>query len=115
MLFNLFLSFPIALLLIRFLMDIQSLVVDSDIGGAIIGRSEIDVIADYCNKFQQQKCSSFQRDITVYAHLQQFFGTEDGDVDIGIIQSYMDFQKKNIQTRPFNNVPNRKSAIKLRK
>ena len=48
MLFNLFLSFPIALLLIRFLMDVQSLVVDSDIGGAIIGRSEIDVIADYC-------------------------------------------------------------------
>jgi hypothetical protein len=94
MLFNLFLSFPIALLLIRFLMDIQSLVVDSDIGGAIIGRSEIDVIADYCNKFQQQKYSSFQRDITVYAHLQQFFVTEDGDVDIGIIQSYMDFQKK---------------------
>jgi hypothetical protein len=114
MLFNLFLSFPIALLLIRFLMDIQSLVVDSDIGGAIIGRSEIDVIADYCNKFQQQKYSSFQRDITVYAHLQQFFVTEDGDVDIGIIQSY-GLPKKNIQTRPFNNVPNRKSAINLRK
>ena len=59
MLFNLFLSFPIALLLIRFLMDIQSLVVDSDIGGAIIGRSEIDVIADYCNKFQQQNTAAF--------------------------------------------------------
>ena len=95
-------------------MDIQSLVVDSDISGAIIGRSEIDVIADYFNKFQQQKYSSFQRDITVYAHLQQFFVTEDGDVDIGIIQSY-GLPKKNIQTRPFNNVPNRKSAIKLRK
>ena len=112
MLFDLFSSFAIALILTHFLMDTQSLVVDSDIGVAINRRSEIDVITDYCNKSQQQKCSSFQRDLKVYAHLQQFFVTEDGDVDIGIIQSYMDFQKKNIQTRPFNNVPNRKSAIK---
>ena len=95
MLFNLYSSFAIALILTHFFMNTQSLVGDSDIGGAINGRSEIDVIADYCNKFQQQKCSSFQRDIKVYAHLQEIFVT-DGDVDIGMINAYMDFQKKNI-------------------
>ena len=95
MLFNLFSSFAIALILTQFFMDTQSLVVDSDIGGSINGRSEIDAIADYCNKFQQQKCSSFQTDLKVYAHLQEIFVT-DGDVDIRIINAYMDLQKKNI-------------------
>ena len=95
MLFNLFSSFSIALILTHFLMDTQSLVVDSDIGGAINGRSEIDVIADYCNKSQQQKCSSFQRDLINYAHLQGIVVT-DGDVDIGMVNAYMDFQNNNI-------------------
>ena len=95
MLLNLFSSFATALILTHFLMDTQSLVVDSDIVGAINGRSEIDVIADYCNKSQQQKCSSFQRDLKVYAHLQEIFVT-DGDVDIGMINAYMDVQKNNI-------------------
>jgi len=38
MLLNLFSSFAIALILTHCLMDTQSLVVDSDIGGAINGR-----------------------------------------------------------------------------
>ena len=76
-------------------MDTQSFVVDFDIGGAINGRSEIDVITNYCNKSQQQKYSSFQRDLKVNAHLQEIFVT-DGDVDIGMINAYMDVQKNNI-------------------
>ena len=85
-----------AFLLARFFMDVQILACDSR-AGSVGTQHVIDTVAEYCMRFQQQKClnTSIKPGMKVFGHLNEIFVTEDGCVDDDLISEYMKIQKKN--------------------